>query len=275
MPTIGAQSALIAEENVAGSMRIIDAVVRPAYSHREVVESYQSASGLWLSEGRLVDVYFPQAGRVLDVGCGTGRVALALARRGFDVLGIDLSTPMIACAKKRAREEPGIQGDVQFREMNALATSLPSESFDGVLFAFNGIEFIPRYSGKRALLAEVRRVLKPGACFIFCAHNAWCLNGHLRTRLLTLARIWTSTVLRAPVPEKETGEFYSSRPEYEAAYTDIKTPAAYRRMVEEAGLRLEAFNSRRGIEHGRKYRPLLDLHEPENFVFFVCRRPVP
>ena len=43
--------------------------------------------------------------RVLDLGCGAGRNAVPLARLGWDVVGIDLSIPMLSAAMQRAREE--------------------------------------------------------------------------------------------------------------------------------------------------------------------------
>src|SRR3972149_4900380 len=43
--------------------------------------------------------------RVLDLGCGAGRNAVPLARLGWDVLGIDLSMPMLSAAAQRARED--------------------------------------------------------------------------------------------------------------------------------------------------------------------------
>jgi len=44
------------------------------------------------------------AGRLLDIGCGAGRNALPLARLGWDVVGIDLSWPMLSAAANRAHE---------------------------------------------------------------------------------------------------------------------------------------------------------------------------
>ena len=262
------------DSDVAASKEIVDRIVRPAYSHSEVVKRYSGADELWQVEDTLTARYFPATGRILDVGCGAGRVSLALARRGYDVLGIDLSAPLVGCATQRIRNEPPDgPGSAEFREMNVMALDLPSDCFDGAIFSFNGIEFVPRYAGKRAALSEVARVLRPGAHFIFCTHNAWCINGHLKSQIATFARMLLGGILGTPPLEVERGESYSDRPTYEAAYTDVKTPGAYRRLAAEAGFSLEEFNSRRGIISNRSYCWPQDIIEPTNFVFFSCRKP--
>jgi len=49
---------------------------------------------------------------VLDAGCGTGRVAIELARRGFDVAGVDLDDDMIEVARRHAPEVPWFVADL-------------------------------------------------------------------------------------------------------------------------------------------------------------------
>jgi ubiquinone/menaquinone biosynthesis C-methylase UbiE len=97
---------------------------------------------------------------VLDVGCGTGTLAIAAKRqvgRTGNVVGIDASTEMIARADKKARK---VGLDVDFR--NALVESLPfrDEQFDVVMSTL----MLHHLPGKlrRRCAAEVRRVLKPG-----------------------------------------------------------------------------------------------------------------
>jgi len=55
-------------------------------------------------EADLVQRLCPVGGRVLDAGCGTGRVAIELAARGYGVVGVDVSDSMLAVARERAPE---------------------------------------------------------------------------------------------------------------------------------------------------------------------------
>lgn len=61
-------------------------------------------------EADLVESFAPTT--VLDAGCGTGRVAIELARRGFDVVGVDIDPSMLATARKRAPDLEWIEADL-------------------------------------------------------------------------------------------------------------------------------------------------------------------
>ena len=67
--------------------------------------------------------------KVLDVGCGTGHLAIALARRGYNVTGIDISRVAVGMARARAASE-GLT--VHFEVQDATKLSLPSAPFDSV-----------------------------------------------------------------------------------------------------------------------------------------------
>jgi ubiquinone/menaquinone biosynthesis C-methylase UbiE len=92
----------------------------------------------------------------LDLSCGTGNYALALAQRGFRVVGVDSSEPMLRLAKAKAA-----RGTTRLSLIQADAMALPFQSggFDLVTLIL-GLEFMAD-PGKA--IEEVRRVLKPGA----------------------------------------------------------------------------------------------------------------
>jgi SAM-dependent methyltransferase len=71
---------------------------------------------------------------VLDAGCGTGRVAIELARRGLDVVGVDIDTSMLAAARDKAPELAWVEAD--------LATMRLDRTFDVALMAGNVMIFL-------------------------------------------------------------------------------------------------------------------------------------
>jgi SAM-dependent methyltransferase len=71
---------------------------------------------------------------VLDAGCGTGRVAIELARRGLDVVGTDIDPSMLATARARAPELPWVEAD--------LSTLHLGRTFDAVVLAGNVLIFV-------------------------------------------------------------------------------------------------------------------------------------
>jgi ubiquinone/menaquinone biosynthesis C-methylase UbiE len=95
--------------------------------------------------------------KVLDLGCGDGTTALPAARRGADVLGVDIARNLVAAGNRRAEEE-GL-GNIRFQQGDASDLSdLPDDSFDLVMSIF-GAMFAPRPFD---VAREMVRVARPG-----------------------------------------------------------------------------------------------------------------
>ncbi len=104
--------------------------------------------------------------RVLDLGCGTGGHALPLARRGYDVTGIDLSPAMIAQA--RAKAEPSLAVTFAQGDLARLDEAVPDAgSYDAALILFAVLGYLPTNAGLRSALSGVRRALRPGGLLVF------------------------------------------------------------------------------------------------------------
>jgi SAM-dependent methyltransferase len=98
--------------------------------------------------------------KVLDVGCGTGVVAITAARKGARVKGLDLSPVLLEKAKWNAN----LTGtEVEFTEGDAEALPYKDKEFDVVVSQF-GHMFAPR---PEVVIAEMLRVLKPGGTIAF------------------------------------------------------------------------------------------------------------
>ena len=120
------------------------------------------------AECDLVEEILRRAGRpirnLLDLGCGTGRHSVELARRGYEVVGVDLSEGMLERARRRAiGTAPGsttfVRGDIQTIQLE--------RRFDAVLSMFAVVGYQISDDAVRATLANVRRHLEPGGVFIF------------------------------------------------------------------------------------------------------------
>jgi demethylmenaquinone methyltransferase / 2-methoxy-6-polyprenyl-1,4-benzoquinol methylase len=101
----------------------------------------------------------PRDGTALDVGTGTAKLALALARTmpNGHVVGVDVAEPMLRQAWPSSRRDPA-SGRVHFALADALALPFPDASFDCVTTAF----MIRNVADVGAAFAELRRVAKPG-----------------------------------------------------------------------------------------------------------------
>lgn len=102
--------------------------------------------------------------RVLELGCGTGRVALRLLGEGREVLGIDTALASLALAV--ARTPPGAAA--QWLRMDAARLAFAGASFDAVVCVQNGICAFG--VNQEALLREALRVLRPGGRALFSSY---------------------------------------------------------------------------------------------------------
>lgn len=102
------------------------------------IERFRSmaAEGVDLDgEARLLDALLPRGARVLDAGCGPGRVAGALHERGHDVLGVDVDPELIAAART---DHPGPRWQVA----DLAALDLDEPPFDLAVLAGNVLLFV-------------------------------------------------------------------------------------------------------------------------------------
>ena len=107
-------------------------------------------------------------GRVLDIGCGTGDLALWLAARGCTVTGVDFLDMPLAAAKRKAAER-GLNAN--FLAMDARHVHEISEQFDVATDCGLFHTFDP--AGRQAYVASLRKLLAPGArLFILCFADA-------------------------------------------------------------------------------------------------------
>jgi SAM-dependent methyltransferase len=112
----------------------------------------------------------PAGARVLDVACGTGNLAIPLARKGAIVTGVDIAPNLLVQARERAASE-GLS--VQFDEGDAEQLPYADSSLDVVVTMF-GAMFAPR---PEMVASELARVLKPGGLLAMANWNPAGFSG--------------------------------------------------------------------------------------------------
>lgn len=106
--------------------------------------------------------------KILDVGCGTGRHAIELAKRGYSVTGIDLSDSQLAKAKEKA-EKNNLKIDFQKQDARNLAFV---KKFDvAIMLCEGGFPLMETDEMNYAILKSVTKSLKNNATFIFTTLN--------------------------------------------------------------------------------------------------------
>lgn len=139
------------------------------YSRPEVTRDYDrlrfgGPSGEWVNrrELSLVKSLLPIQGRILDLGCGTGRLSLHLQDAGYDVMGLDSSLEMLGVARAKPRG-----ARVSWLHGNAFALPVKPAAFDGVV----ALRLAFHFSELRGLLTEALGVTKPGGSIVLDTYN--------------------------------------------------------------------------------------------------------
>jgi SAM-dependent methyltransferase len=143
----------------------------------EAVQAYERLSAvydLWLSGDPAADPCLEfyrgalgdTAADVLELGCGTGRISLALATDGRRVVGLDGSESMLERARRGLAEHPAPRGSASF--VNGTFECLPFEdgAFDAVLLPMRTVGHLLSQRDRTSCAAEVVRVLRPGGAFM-------------------------------------------------------------------------------------------------------------
>lgn len=171
-----------------------------------------------LETGFLAERLTPR-GRVLDLACGTGRIAIPLARRGFEVAGIDISRRVLEIARSEA---PALD----FRHGDMRELPWDDASFDAVVNVWTAFGYFETQEEDERVVAEVARVLRPGGVFVLDSINQAALLRNFRSES------WS---------ELDNGTLFLERRVIDLPSGRVR---AYWTFVDESGRREHAFEHR-------------------------------
>jgi SAM-dependent methyltransferase len=145
------------------------------YAHAEHIaadyDDYFSYNKLFEFDGQVLLSHFKKKGLVADLGCGTGRALVPLARRGYTGLAVDLSLPMLREVRQKSLAE---NLPIQCVRSNLVELDcLAAESVDYAICLFSTLGMIRGRANRQQILEHARRILKPGGMFVVHVHNYW------------------------------------------------------------------------------------------------------
>lgn len=136
-----------------------------AYSY----DSHYEDSALLEYDCRFLGEVLPREGRLLDVGCGTGRHLLEMARRGLECTGMDLSEHMLRLSAAKVEKE-GLKTALIKADMRA-PLPFDDSSFDNLICMFSTLGLVPGSDARASFLREANRVLADGGTLVLHVHN--------------------------------------------------------------------------------------------------------
>lgn len=182
------------------------------YDHRSYGEGFADVYDEWYADvtdvdatvRRMVDVAGGE-GRVLELGVGTGRLAVPMAAAGLRVVGIDSSEAMLAKLRERdtASTVEAVLGDI--------AGDLPAGPFDAVLVAYNTIFNLLGEQDQPRLFQRVAERLAPGGVFVveaFVPHaDATDGSSEVTVRSMAVDHVVLSVSVNRPDEQVAEGQF--------------------------------------------------------------------
>jgi SAM-dependent methyltransferase len=202
------------------------------------------SKGLGVAEDKLISKYIKR-GRILDLACGAGREGIALAKKGFEVVGIDVVPAMVLRAKENSKVH-GVRGRTRFDVSDAATLDFEDGSFDAAVFLGNGIEHTRGRLKRISVLREIARVLKPKGILVLTTHTR---GYRFRYRLY-----WTFV-----------NGFRAARKELTGRYGDMKPGDRFTRHISNARTKGKVFI------HIYNYGEALEEIERGGFILVEAR----
>ncbi|MGH7076065.1 MAG: class I SAM-dependent DNA methyltransferase [Stellaceae bacterium] len=145
-----------------------------------------AAEALYVDD--LVKRHCAHAATLLDLGCGTGRHAVEFLKRGYRVLGVDVSPDMLARANElKAAEPPARRDRLEFGAADIRQLHL-DRRFDAVVALFHVMSYQTSNADLLSALRAARDHLAPGGVFLFdCWYGPGVLSDPPRVRVKRLA----------------------------------------------------------------------------------------
>lgn len=121
----------------------------------------------------------PNSATVIDLGCGTGRTAIPLSGKGYDVIAVDLSQPMLENLIRKTQShnqsgQPSLLGTIHPLRANLVQLDgLADDSADHAACLFSTLGMIAGRNHRQTMLRHVRRIVRPGGTFLIHVHHRW------------------------------------------------------------------------------------------------------
>ncbi len=162
------------------TIRFYDSDYPSQHLHASLPENFDETTvyqGLRYDVERYRELARDANGPVLELCCGTGRVAIPLARDGYEVTGVDQSAGMLDRFRMHLEREPAdVRGRVTLIEQDVTCLALDRRDFALAVMAFNSLPCIADFTAQRRALSAIAAHLSPGGVLVLDLVNPLALK---------------------------------------------------------------------------------------------------
>jgi glycine/sarcosine N-methyltransferase len=133
--------------------------------YTNIAELYDEIFPLKQTRLNFISSFLKDNSRVLDIGCATGELVLALSAEGHDVVGIDLDEKMIAMAREKAKKQ-GLNPLFFVQDMTQIGTEFSPGFFDTIICFGNTLVHLENQEKINNVVNDVNKVLKKDGIFL-------------------------------------------------------------------------------------------------------------
>ncbi|QGJ71036.1 Demethylrebeccamycin-D-glucose O-methyltransferase [Planctomycetales bacterium 10988] len=171
----------------SGVTRALWEYAQSSYIARDY-DNFFSYNELFHLDQKVLLEQFQTPGRLIDLGCGTGRLLLPFAQRYFETVAVDLSLEMleVVAEKADALGIPVTRVQANLVELDDFRSGIA----DYVLCMFSTLGMIQSHEARRKVVRHAFRMLKPGGQFALHVHNYWQLLSIPGGRQFILQNTW-------------------------------------------------------------------------------------
>lgn len=206
---------------------------------------------------------------IADLGCGTGSFCIAMAEKGYDMIGIDISSDMLSCAKEKSTIK---SLDILFVNQDMVEFELYG-TVDVITCLVDSINYITEKKDVKRLFNLVHNYLNPGGIFIFDINTKYKFEEILDNNVFysvddDISYIWENNYdINTQICQFDLTLFVREKDKYKR-YDEIHYERAYsteelKSFIEEANLRVEA------VYNCLEFLP---PKEESERIFFVCKK---
>ncbi|MEC2076488.1 class I SAM-dependent DNA methyltransferase [Metabacillus fastidiosus] len=226
---------------------------------------------LWQSYiEEIISTYRNSGKKILDIGCGTGEIAIRLAKQGFEVTGVDLSEEMLAVANAKAAEN-NVKLFLLEQDMRSLEGF--EQAFDTAIICCDSLNYLETEEDIKRTFKAVSDHLVENGLLIFDVHSLYKINHIFANATFTdqdeeVSYIWNSYLADEPNSIEHDLTFFVKEGHLYERYDEVHYQRTFKeeqyvRWLEDANFKVVQINADFSVQS----KP----NEQSERIFFVAQ----